>query len=196
MKRFRLERGAWGIAILSAGAAGAATTEEAPKLRPPKPEMVPGFWEQNRGLLWLSIIALVAAAVLVVALLRRSRPFAETAPEIIARRALEGVRTRAEDARSVGEAARILRGHVLFALGLPPGELTTAEVRRALREGLSGETDLAAAIVAFFERCDAWNFAPAPPPGRISAANEALALLDRIEAWRKRPLPAPVGAGQ
>src|SRR4051794_37837167 len=106
----------------------AAEGEPPPLLRPPRGELLPGFWEQHG---WQVAIAALVSLVLVtlfVRWLRHPEPPLAKSPAGVARSRLEALRGRSEDGAVVAEATQILRTYIISAFDLPPGELTTAEL--------------------------------------------------------------------
>lgn len=168
-----------------------AAEEDIPKLRPPHDELQPSFWELHGWWTIAGAVLVLAVLAFFIVWLRRPKPDEITPPEILARRALEALRGRAEDAALVVEVTRILRRYILLAFGLAPDELTTAEIRRVLQHSNPVSPDLAAALTDFLRECDERKFAPAPPPPpQTGAVDRALALLEKVEASRRQPLQA------
>jgi len=171
------------------GAAFAAG-EDLSKLRPPHDELQPSFWELHGRWMIAGAVLVLAALALFIAWLMRPKPGEITPPEILARRALEALRGRAEDAALVVEVTQILRRYILLAFGLSPDELTTAEIRQTLQHSAPVGPELATAINDFLRECDERKFAPTPPPPQPGVVERALALLEKIEASRRQPLQA------
>ena len=163
-----------------------------PPLQPAHGDLSPAFWEQHR---WTVVAAAVVALVLLVLLivwLRRSRPVVVIPPDEITRRALEALRGQPENGVLLMNVSGVLRRYVIFACDLPPGELTTTEVCRAIAVRPLFSPDLVDALTAFFRQCDERKFAPAPPPSELGVVNGALALLEKVEQRRRERLsPAP-----
>jgi hypothetical protein len=163
-----------------------AAEEDIPKLRPPHDELQPSFWELHGWWTVAGIVLVLAALEFFIVWLRRPKPDVLTPPEILARRALENLRGRTEDAALVVEVTRILRRYILLAFGLAPDELTTAEIRRVLQHSNPVSPDLAAAITDFLRECDERKFAPAPRLPQTGAVDRALALLEQVETSRRQ----------
>jgi hypothetical protein len=171
-----------------ASRAAFAADDAMPKLRPPHDELQPTFWELYGWWTIAGAVLVLAVLAFFIAWLRRPKPDVVTPPEILARRALENLHGRAEDAALVVEVTRILRRYVLSVFGLPPDELTTAEIRQVLQSCKPTGPDLASAVTDFLRECDERKFAPAPSPPRTGAVDRALALLEKVEASRRQPL--------
>ena len=156
--------------------------EEDFKLRPPRAEMAPSFWEQNAN--W--IIPLAIAAVLAVALLAwfflRPRPGVEEAPEIRARRELEKLASAPADREVLSRASQILKYYLAQVFGLPKEEMTTAEFCSALAANGEAGEELVKNVIQFLRRNDDLKFAPGPIPA--STVPEALKVLQQAEARR------------
>jgi len=135
-------------------------------------------------------VVVLGAGLLLWALLRRPAPVVVPAPESVARRALAALRDRPEEAALVGEVSRIFRRYLQFAFALPPEELTTTELARALQTHAQGNSLLAGSIGDFLRRCDEWKFAPDARGTKLAAVAGASELLEQIElhgcAWHSR----------
>jgi hypothetical protein len=167
-----------------------AAEENIPKLRPPHDELQPSFWELHGWWTVAGIVLVLAALAFFIMWLRRPKPDGITPPEILARRALENLRGRTEDAALVVEVTRVLRRYILLAFGLAPDELTTAEIHQTLQHSKPVAPDLADAITDFLRECDERKFAPTPPLPQAGVVDRALALLEKVEASRQQPLQA------
>ena len=159
-----------------------------PPLQPPHSDLLPTFWEQYHWAVVAGALAALALLVLLIVWLRRPRPAIIVPPDVIARRELEALRGQPENGVLLMKVSGILRRYVIFACGLPPGELTTTEVCRAVAERTQFSPDLANAINGFFRQCDERKFAPAPPASDLGAVGGALALLEKIEQRRRELL--------
>ncbi len=175
--------------LLCSGTAFAAE-EPLPPLLPPHGELGPTFWEGNRWTIGLSALILLGAITLLVALLKRPTSVVAASPEVAARKALAGLRARPEDAALVGEVSRIFRRYLVFAFALPPEELTTTELTRALQTRARDNPELAGSINDFLRRYDEWKFAPGARATRLDAAAGAADLLEQIEAHRRQTAAA------
>ncbi len=168
----------------------AAAEDDKLGLRPPRGELHPSFWEQHGWLIALAAIAILAGIGFWLRWRRRTSPAEALPPEVLARRALEALRGRAEDAVLAAEASRILRRYLVAAYGLPPEELTTTELREALQSHPQAGPELVAALSGFLRHCDERKFAPVPPAATITAVARALELVETVEAHRRPMLPA------
>ena len=169
------------LPIVQAWGTGNATEEAIPKLRPPKSEMAPTFWE-DYGLAAVvgGFLSLMLLAV-VVWLLTRPKPVAATPPETLARRSLESLRGQPEDGLLLSRVSRILRRYLSAAFGLPPEQMTTTEFCVVLSAHPRVGTAIAGTAADFFRRCDERKFAPLPPPGALGAVETALKLVETAE---------------
>jgi hypothetical protein len=182
------------VSVICISTSAFAGAEKIPPLQPPRGELPPTFWEAHG---WAVAFGVVAAALLVelgILWLRRPQPAHVTPPEVLARRALEALRARPEDGELLVKVSRTLRWYVLHALGLPPGELTTAELQRALASRPDISAELAGGLGEFLRQCDERKFSPAPPPAPKGAVVAALEWVDRIER-QHRPVAPPAGVG-
>jgi hypothetical protein len=157
-----------------------------PELKPPHGELPPSFWEQYG---WVVLIAGIVGVVLLaglILLLSRPKPMAPTLPEALARQTLDLLRGRGENGEVLVNVSRILRGYLVFALGLPPTELTTTEICAALEATPMIPPEMASGIGKFLQQCDERKFSPAPPAPPRSAVDTALEWLEKVEAERRK----------
>ena len=160
------------------------------KLRPPRGEIPPTFWE--RYSIWIIASSLVFLALLgiIVWIVTRPKPPIIVPAEIRAKQALGSLLTKPEDGLLLSKVSQILRHYTAEAFALPPGELTTTEFCRliASHEGIGPE--LAGTISEFLRRCDERKFTPAPPTAPMTAAATALRLVEtaqgRLAELRRR----------
>jgi len=165
-----------------------AAGEEIPPLKPPRPELSPS---SQHG--WIAAVAVVVALGVIafwIAWRRRAKPVTLTPPEVLARSALEALRGKTDNEMLVADVSRILRHYVIAAFSLPPDELTTTELQKALQLQSQAPPELSAAIIDFLRRCDEWKFAPVSNPARLDPVACALELLEKTEAHRKQPASA------
>jgi hypothetical protein len=149
-----------------AAATNAPAEELIPRLRPPRGEMPPTFWEQNGVWIIVACVVLLVLIALGVWWLTRPRPAVVVPPDVQARKALEPLRGKAEDGAVLSQVSQILRHYVSAAFALPPGEMTTADFCRAIADQGRLGTELSAALGDFLRRCDERKFAP---PGDVAA---------------------------
>jgi hypothetical protein len=174
-----LDFGLW-----TSAATNPATNYEIPLLRPPRPEIPPTFWEQNR--MWIVapgiVLAIVACGLVWWA--RRPRPPMIMPPEAQARLALEDLRAKPEDGVVLSRVSQILRHYLATAFWLPQEELTTAEFCNVIASNPRVGSELASAAGVFLQQCDVRKFAPGEPKEALAAVPRALQLLEQAEARR------------
>jgi hypothetical protein len=173
------------LAQLSLAAATNTLAPDAiPPLRPPRGEIAPTFWEQNGA--WIIIAGVLLLGVIAAAVwwLMRPRPAVVLPPEVLARKALEPLRQRAEDGEVLSQVSQILRRYVSVAFGLPPGEMTTADFCRAIADQGWLGADLSATLGGFLRQCDERKFAPSAPTTALGAVAQASKLIELAEARR------------
>ena len=163
-------------------------------LLPPRGEISPTFWEQHAWLVILITFFIVLALTALLILLTRPKQNEIVPPEIAARRALQARLNRPADGVLIMEVSRIFRRYLVFSFNLPPDELTTAELNRALQSLPSAEPALAAEIGDFLRRCDEDKFSPPALPPRCDVATRALTLLEKIETRRRQVLEKQTAA--
>jgi hypothetical protein len=159
------------LLLLAAYCTFAATTnlpseEPIPRLRPPRGEIAPTFWEQNG--MWIIAVAVVVLGAVAFAVwwLTRPKPALPVPPDVQASKALESLRQEPEDGAVLSQISQLLRHYVVAAFALPPGEMTTADFCRSIAEqGRLGE-ELSAELGDFLRSCDQRKFAP---PSQVAA---------------------------
>jgi hypothetical protein len=169
------------------------TSDEKLVLSPAYPEIPPSFWEQYG--LWVvlgSVISLgIIAAVLILILL--PKPAVPVPIEVQTRNELESLLNQPEDGRTLSRISRCLRRYVAGAFGLPPEELTTAELNQLVTQNAMIGPELAPALITFFKRCDEVKFSP--DVGQDTGhAQRALELFE--EGERRRMLLRQAAAEQ
>lgn len=164
-----------------------------PPLQPPHAILPPSFWEQHGWAVASADVLLLALLVLLIIWVRRRMPGTIIPPAVLARRDLETLRNQPEDGILLMKASSILRRYVTFACGLPPGELTSAELCQTVAARPLFSPDLADAVADFFRQCDERKFRPNPPESNLGAVATALAFIEKIEQRRQsRANPPPV----
>jgi hypothetical protein len=174
-----------------AAATNTPASDEIPPLRPPHAELPPGFWEQHTSLAVFLGLLLVILVGVGIWLLTRPKPVIVVPPEVGARAALGLLRDRPEDGLLLSRVSQVLCHYVTAAFGLPPGELTTAEFRRAVAGCASIGPDLAAALSDFLRQCDERKFSPPAPAPPLSAVDYASKLIDQSQARRASVSSSP-----
>ena len=183
---------AWLYLRFGSSALCAAEGPTSPLPRPLRTELHPSFWAQHGGMIMLAAILTVGVVGLCIWRLRRPKPIIVIPPEALARSALESLRGRTEDGALVSDVSRIFRHYVISTFQLPPDELTTGELQKALQPPAHANAELVDGIIDFLRACDEWKFAPlrsgaGGTPAPLTVAG-ALELIGKIEARRKPPL--------
>src|SRR5690242_4866223 len=118
-----------------------AGDDESAKLRPPRVEIPPTFWERYN--VWIIAGALVFLALIgiIIWIVSLPKPPIIVPAEIRATQALDLLLSKPEDGQVLSQVSQILRRYVAEAFALPPGELTTTEFCRAIasHEGIGPE---------------------------------------------------------
>ena len=169
---------------LLALAADTNGTSEVPEssLRPPRGEIVPGFWEQNGTWLILGAILLLFGLAALVWLLVRPKSAVPIPPAVEARRELEPLQQNPEDGGLLSRVSQILRRYVAAVFALPPGEFTTAEFTQTLANNPKVGSALGGEVTDFLRACDLRKFAPSPAQSPLGAVSRALSLIERAES--------------
>jgi hypothetical protein len=176
------------------GATNTGPEEAIPPLRPPRPELPPGFWEQYWPWFVIGAPVLLAALAAVVWYATRPKPPILTPPASQARQELEPLRRQPETGAVLSRVSQVLRHYIAAAFALPFGELTTGEFSRAIAGREQIGPDLSGALTQFLRECDQRKFAPAPPAVPLGAVQRAAELIDRAEAQRERLRQATAAA--
>ena len=175
-----------------------------PPLRPPLGEIPPTFLEQHSLLVIFLGVLLLTLLGVAVWWLSRPRPVAVVPPETQARQALEPLREQPEDGAVLSRISQILRRYVGAAIGLPQGELTTADFCRTIADNGRLGPELSGTLGDFLQKCDEHKFAPPVPRPALGAVARALKIIEVAEvrcaqsrqieaqptrAYRGRPKP-------
>jgi hypothetical protein len=172
-----------------------AGDDELAKLRPPRAEIPPTFWE--RYSIWIIIGSLVFLALIgiIVWIVTRPKPPIVVPPEVRAKQALELLSSKPEDGLVLSQVSQILRRYIAEAFALPPGELTTTEFCRVMANHERINLELGSAIAEFLRQCDERKFMPTPPNTPMTAIATALKLVEtaqaRLAALRSRAEQVP-----
>lgn len=174
------------LAMFGFALAASAITEAPPRLQPPHDELGPTFWEARGRILVLGNIAFFLLIGALFLLLRHPGKVIVEAPDAAARRLLESLRNRPEDAQLLAQVSRILRGYMVFAFCLPPDEFTTTELKFELQARPSADAALSAELIEFLQQCDKRKFAPEAPALSSGTVAKALELLEKIIAKHRQ----------
>src|SRR6266567_6489006 len=166
------------------------------RLRPPRGEIPPTFWEQYG--LWVMVAACLLLCLVGAAVWFFNRPGQPIplAVEAQARQALRGLPQQPEDGAVLSGVSQILKRYVAAAFGLPAGELTTSEFCRALAGHEPVGPELSAAFADFLRHCDERKFAPAGPLPALNAVAQAFGLVELAEARRAQLRQAATAQAQ
>lgn len=175
--------GAWVLPWVFVASATALDTNKIPELKPPLGELPPSWWEVNLWSVIGAILVVLAVGLALVRLLVRPRISRALLPEVVARAALEKLRSAPDDVATAAEAGRQTRRFAQAVLQLPAGELTTEETLQAVaRQAKPLPSGLVDSLATLLRECDARRFAPVPPAGQAGLAARALELADKLEA--------------
>lgn len=164
-----------------------------PDLLPMREEIPPTFIEEHGWWPIVGAAVVVIAVATVVTLLLRRKKAAEIIPaDVIARRALEPLRGRAEDIALVQAVSAIMRRYVLGVFIPAHDELTTAELVRVLKDDARVKAETRTALAEFLKYCDVQKFAPAQLPMTPGLVEQALELVRRFEADRTAASAPPL----
>ena len=170
-----------------------AAVEKIPDLLPMREEIPPTFIEEHG---WWPIVGAAAGvivlAVIVVLLLRRKKAAEIIPADVIARRALEPLRGRAEDIALVQAVSAIVRRYVLGVFIPAHDELTTDELVRVLKDDARVKPETRTALAEFLKYCDVQKFAPAQQPMTPGLVDQALELVRRFETDRTAASAPPL----
>jgi hypothetical protein len=159
-----------------------AGDDQLAKLRPPRAEIPPTFWERYN--IWIIIGSLVFLAFvgIIVWIVTRPKPPIIVPAEVRAKQALELLSSKPEDGLVLSQVSQVLRRYVAEAFALPPGELTTAEFCRLIASNERIGPELAGTISEFLHQCDERKFMPTPPNTPMTAIATALKLVETAQA--------------
>ncbi|HTL55843.1 MAG TPA: hypothetical protein VL361_09195 [Candidatus Limnocylindrales bacterium] len=159
-------------------------SDDLPPLLPPRPEILPSFWEQHQVAIALIIVVLAAAVCAGVWFVLRPKPPVLLTPAVQARAALEPLRGQPETGMLLSKISQIVRSYFAAAFHLPAGELTTAEFCRFLQNRDLAGPELSGAVGEFLRQCDHRKFAPLGPLPPLGAVAGAAQLIEEAEVKR------------
>jgi hypothetical protein len=169
------------LTLPSLAATNVSAGDDIPKLRPPRPELPPTFWEKYEIWVILGSIAVLALIGVIVWLATRPKPPVIIPPEVRAKQALDLLLIKPEDGLILSQVSQIIRHYVTEAFGLPPGEQTTAEFCRLTSTHERIGPELSSAIADFLRRCDERKFVASPPTAPMGAVATALKLVETAQ---------------
>jgi hypothetical protein len=187
----------WRWVILCPGTVLAATNGvddpgNIPALRPPKPQLLPGFWEQHGLLVGLTALTLALLLVLIWRILSRPNPPVIPEPATIARQSLGPLHGQGEDAAVFNEVSRVLRTYLIAALSLPEKALTPLELCSRLDSHPQVSQDLAQTARDLLNTLESHRFDDRAGAIEGPVLQRALALIDLAEAsLHPAPKPSP-----
>ncbi len=158
------------------------TEEIIPPLRPPRPLLAPGTWEEHGLAIVVVSVLLVLLLGLVVWFLTRPRPVPEVPPAARARNDLRSLATAADQPQTLSRISQILRRYFAETFALSTDEMTTAEFRASTRDHAGIGSELGLAVNDFLAHCDTLKFAPEMPKSSPDTVDRALKLIDQAEA--------------
>lgn len=166
---------------------------EIPPLRPPKPEVFPGFWEEHA--VWVIAASLVALGAIVL-LLRwwlKPKPATPDPPATRARQALSALEGRPQTMELLGEVSRILRQYFVAAYALPTREHTNSELCRALDAHPTADKALAEAASTLLQGMEERRFGTGPNETKSGVVQTAMGLIEQAEECLKPKAAETVG---
>lgn len=186
-------QGVFGTFLLMwAASVQAATNEIAdpdriPPLRGPKPEIPPGFWEQHGLLTVLATIAVIIVVALLWRVLSRSKPPVVPAAAVVARKTLEPLQHRSEDAALLATVSAALRKYFIAAFVLPHDEFTNNELSHQLKRHPKVDSELAASATDLLQGMESCRFNADANASKLRAVEIALQLIDQAETILNPP---------
>ena len=176
--------------VLSTRAFDLTKPDPPPKLRPPRPEIAPSFWEQHPGEIWQqhkAIIILLALLLLglvagLVWYFLRPRPSLIVPPGVRARKELEKLKSEPENGALLSHVSQVLRRSIAEMFSLPPHEMTTSEFCQVIGGQPKIELELGSQIGSFLRNCDELKFAARPARPPFGAVTQALGIIERADA--------------
>lgn len=159
-----------------------ADTNTIPPLRPPKPEILPGFWGQHGGLVAAAGVTLLLVVLVLWKLLTRPRPSIAPAAVEVARQALHPLLPHREDPVLLARVGSILRQYFVVAFELPRAEFTNLELGRQLAGHPKVDPALRIAITELLEGMEHRQFGAEVNASEPGVVEQALDLVNQVEA--------------
>jgi hypothetical protein len=158
------------------------SSAKALRLRPPRAELPPGFWEQHGW--WVALLSALGLAIVSLVAWLFSRPRRELmiGPAAWARQMLEPLRDQPEDGAILSRVSQVLRQYVAASFGLSSDEMTTTEFCRLLSQREAAGSEFCAAASQFLRQCDQQKFAPSSAASGMGAVSQVLILIEMGES--------------
>lgn len=182
---------AFGQPTGEAATASSPGPNEIPPLRPAKPEIVPGFWEEHSTWLVLAGLVVVGVVILAVRIGLRPKPEIPIPPATEARQALDSLSSTSNHATLLADVSAILRRYFIARFELGREQLTNTELSTSVREHPKIAPDLADRAVALLQDMEQRRFGSAPNTVERTAVQSAVELIDRTEECLTPPAAAP-----
>jgi len=170
--------------FLDAASNDAGLDDPIPPLQPPKPELLPGFWEQHGFSMGIAAAAAVLLGLILWKVLRRSEPKPPPSAADIARAALYDLQGHDVNVTLHDRVSSILRTYFVSALHLPNSALTNQELCGAVGSAGPKASDKARALLLALDR---HRFDPGPYTTLTNAVPEALRVIEMSEAHLHPP---------
>ena len=156
--------------------------EMASSLKPPKPEILPTFWEQHGTWIAMAAVLLVTGIAFTVWLRTRPKPLTPVPLAVQARQELEPLREQPENGALLSRSSQIVRRYITASFSFPAGESTTSDLCRAMMGCEKIGAGLASEIGDFLRECDLRKFAPSAPVTPLGAIARSLNIIARAES--------------
>lgn len=149
-------------------------------LKPPRGEIVPGFWEQHGMLIIVAGILILAILAAGIWFLLRPKPPVPVPLGTQAREQLERLSQQPENGALLSKTSHILHGYIVAVFGLPAEEHTTSEFCQAISRNQDIGAELSNEISEFLHACDISKFSPMPQQP-LGAVSRCRAIIDHAE---------------